>query len=292
MLLMSFIRLAERPVERAIAHLADLTGIPKPKRKIKLGTTARAVLLIPEFIFIGIVCWPQIKLFSDSLADGGYFYVLFVFLVFLMLAFLQGFLPVFQKHNRGGALLAMNLSVTFSFLYLSTLAYAYHIYPYLPSSRGGGDYSADPRVCLLTFNSDAITSIPDSLIENRSLQSKPLTLLEESPTLVFVTPECTFTERARWRRVGVENKPKVIYTIQRDAITTISFQDFTTGPAPSPTPYPRALTPPVPVPAATPTPALSPSSLQSPVPTTTPSADAIRSSGVHKRKPSARTRHQ
>ena len=178
---MALVRAVERPIE---------SWIGRP-----FGLVARAVLLFVEYIAIVIICSSPIQVFLTCVRDGGYFYLLFVGLAFVMLFFLQWFLPKFAKYKRVGALFAMNLSISLSFLYLSTLAYAYHMYPYLPTNRGGGDYSADPRVCILTFGSESIGSIPADLVEADSLQSLPLTVLEDTSDAMFVTLEHSQSER-------------------------------------------------------------------------------------------------
>jgi hypothetical protein len=220
---MSIIRLIEGPFVSFVLQSFKVTN-----EQFAFG--ARAILLIPEYVAISVICAAPIKLFGDSLRDGGYFYLLFVLLVVLMLAFLQHFLPVFAKYRRAGALCAMNLSVTFSFLYLSIIAYAYHIYPYLPVTRGGGDYSADPKVSFLTFAREWVPAIPEEILQKNSLQSKPVTVLEDTADAVFVTLEHEQKEREKWRLVGMENKPPVIYALKKDAVVNITYQDRKIGP--------------------------------------------------------------
>jgi hypothetical protein len=146
---------------------------------------------LPEYIAIYFICRSPIELFFDAFWDGGYFYTIFITLIIALLGLLWVNFATFSKHKCGGALLAINLSITFSFIYLSILSYAYHIYPYIPTSRGGGDYSADERTSFVTFKNESVSSVPKELVREGELQSNPLTILEDTPSEIFVTLECT-----------------------------------------------------------------------------------------------------
>ncbi|MEY2511031.1 MAG: hypothetical protein QOE26_1794 [Verrucomicrobiota bacterium] len=287
--LMAFIRVVEKPLAFLIMRFrADSSETASLDAWILKGPKiARTVLLIPECIAIWIICKSQIVLFGVSVLDGGYFYLIFAFLVLLMLAFLVGSLPVFRRYQRAGALFAMNLSVTFSFLYLFILSYAYHVYPYLPVTRGGGDYSADTRVSFLTFTNDSAPSIPEELLERDSLRSKEVTILEDSADTVFVTLEHTEDERKRWRLVGIENKPRVIYSVKKDSVVNIVYHDSER--VQPPRPLPRVIResplpmPPV-TPTSTPTVPAAPVIAPAPSPTATPGDHVVHKTNRRRHK--------
>lgn len=104
--------------------------------------------------------------------------------------------------------------------------FAYHIYPYVPAERGGGDYTTQ-RPTILTFDPQLMDSIPD-LLKNPSgkPESKKAVVLDETESTIFVAiPKATNTagvvsEIADWRKNTLDTRPQQIFAVKRDAVVS------------------------------------------------------------------------
>lgn len=108
--------------------------------------------------------------------------------------------------------------------YLSVLAFAYLIYPFIPVTKGGGDYVGAPTAQLCFQETNAKFLLPELLAnstpgENDCVKSKPVQIIEESATSVFVAFPDDAGGPGEWRR---GNKPTV-FEIRRDKIGSITF---------------------------------------------------------------------
>jgi hypothetical protein len=130
--------------------------------------------------------------------------------------------------------------------YLSVLVFAHRVYPFIPLSRGGGDYSEGGALSVFTFDSHFSDSIPEALVGSYhpslsvsgtaqpnsqipTIQSKPVVILSESTELYFVLlPDQPYDssevikQLQKFRMIGPENKPKTVYAIKRDTVTAIT----------------------------------------------------------------------
>ena len=109
--------------------------------------------------------------------------------------------------------------------YISILAFAYTIYPYIPSRKGGGDYTGNDKV-RVEFNSytDAyglrLIEIPRDLQDKNA--SNALILLDESSEFIFLADKQDGGGAAKWR--AGEGRP-TIYEVHRSAISCIISHD-------------------------------------------------------------------
>ncbi len=111
-----------------------------------------------------------------------------------------------------------------SIYYVNVLAFAYTVFPYIPTTRGGGDYTVGPRVVLGLKASQSLPIPTRKLISCRSnlgSRTVPLVLVEESTDMVFVADPTDAIAPAVWR--GIEQpKPQVI-GFRRDQLNNIHY---------------------------------------------------------------------
>jgi hypothetical protein len=105
--------------------------------------------------------------------------------------------------------------------YLSVLAFALRIYPYIPATKGGGDYVGAPNVVLCFQGANEKLELSDlvATTQNDCIRSKELQIIEESATSVFVADPNEAGGPLSWRT----GKKPVVYEIRRDKIGSITY---------------------------------------------------------------------
>jgi hypothetical protein len=112
--------------------------------------------------------------------------------------------------------------ITIPLFYISIIAFALTVYPYIPYEKGGGDYTKESPV-YITFNTNAITRSGISIVLPQNLLnenvSNQLILLDENDSFVYVAGTNNKDGGpASWRN-GV-GKP-MVYEVSREAISCI-----------------------------------------------------------------------
>ena len=106
--------------------------------------------------------------------------------------------------------------------YISILAFAHNIYPFIPYEKGGGDYSKGKTVSI-TFNTNATTTtgLPITVPTNVMIMnaSNYLLMLDENSSYYFFANTNDAHGPANWR-IG-RDKPN-IYQVCHEAITCIT----------------------------------------------------------------------
>jgi len=107
------------------------------------------------------------------------------------------------------------------FYYLAVLSFAFTVYPYIPVSRGGGDYDASPEVALY-FSDDAGTQIPPDLLDHSQqtdhVKSLPVIIIFVGDNSIYVAQKRDKNGPKDWRRR--DNWPHV-YEVNKRAIVAI-----------------------------------------------------------------------
>jgi hypothetical protein len=178
---------------------------------------------------IGIVIgldWYALDGFLRSLWDifwnGGIYFFLFL----LTAAFMAERVRVRGKQYPDVrikfALEVIGACLIVATYYLSVIAFTVRIYPYIPVTKGGGDYVGAPNVVMCFQGNNEKLAVP-VLVGNTSndcIQSKELQIIEETATSIFVADPNDAGGPEKWR-VGT-NKP-VVYEIRRDKVGNITF---------------------------------------------------------------------
>lgn len=153
---------------------------------------------------------------------GGKYFLIFLFLIPVILDRTRIRLTEIQSRNARAVLRLIAFCLVFALYYLSVLAFALRLYPYIPVIKGGGDYYNTPNVVLCFQEGNAKLASPDlSAIPQGTapcLPSKPLQIIEETSTSIFVA-DPTDGGPAAWR---IGKKP-IVFEIRRDRIASITY---------------------------------------------------------------------
>jgi hypothetical protein len=237
-----FVSIVCTPITMIVIREWETSGPSKrPSRK---SAIARWIVLL---VLVGINIWVlrrDFDLLLEITLGGGWLHITLISVVGLLVYWLE------KHRERSNAELAVSFCLIATFAYLSILIFAYRVYPYIPVQRAGGDFSRRPRISRITFKSEMLKSIPEALLQPNlelitdpdlldatTTVSKPLVVISESPTTLVVTvPEsidparndpsgpviALQAELQQWRKIGPDNKPKEIFTLNREAVVTIS----------------------------------------------------------------------
>lgn len=219
-----YLRQAEDWLE-AWVRKSGLTRFFKPLRQFTVG--ARWLMCLPMFgIFIYLFKGMLPFLFSEVLWEGGYFYVGFSALCGHLVWRILQRRADYQSVKLQITFLARVTCIVLVLGYLAVVTYAYRIYPFIPVHRGGGDFTTEAW-SVITFNDHSVAQVPQELLsdsaQTASTHSKSLVVLRETPSTLYVATPHDATEVAAWRRTGRENKPTVVYALNRSMILSISY---------------------------------------------------------------------
>jgi hypothetical protein len=92
------------------------------------------------------------------------------------------------------------------FYLLSVLSFSLWVYPFIPSQRGGGDYT-ESRRAVLYFTQEAAGFLPADIADGK--KTVPLVILEETPQLIFVADPTKDGGPERWREEPVPRVPVI-----------------------------------------------------------------------------------
>jgi hypothetical protein len=162
-----------------------------------------------------------LKLLWHILLDGGW-----IFFAFLLTgAFLAERTRVRSKQFSGFraklTLKVLSGGLIIATFYLSVLAFALRIYPYIPVPKGGGDYVGSPNVVLCFQGANEKLALPELVgtTQNDCIRSKELQIIEESATSIFVADPNDAGGPQSWRT----GKKPMVYEIRRDKVGTITY---------------------------------------------------------------------
>ncbi len=154
---------------------------------------------------------------------GSVYFVCFM-LVILFFGFRSTYrLKQIDNHNHQTFLLISTSAVIITLFYLSILCFSRFVFPYIPESRGGGDYTSKSPV-EITFPTNSLAfgnvrgTIPEELISE--IDARHTIILDQNSTFIFLAKTNDNGGPSSWRTEGT--RPKV-FEIRRDAILNISY---------------------------------------------------------------------
>ena len=218
----------QRRTNRRIGRLMNILKLTDESCR-RLWSTLRWILLGFSCVLTIIVFWsvgniPNTWLIvGEMLTEGGWVHYALLFLAALMLFRIQKSAEKYANLNLKSTVSAIGFTIAGVLSYLSIMWFAYRVYPYIPAGRGGGDFTAE-KPSIITFESKYIDSIPKAMRNEKpdEYRSKPVLILHESGSMVYATLQ---TDAAKWRMSGRINKPSVIYSIKKDAVVAIQFDN-------------------------------------------------------------------
>jgi hypothetical protein len=126
----------------------------------------------------------------------------------------------------------LNLCVCLALTCVAIVNFAYRIYSYIPEEKGGGDFTTG-ATSIISFDDKFSNSLPHFLIDS-NLQSKAVMVLNKDDHEILVaipfTETLTVSNQSRtitngpfqWRGPGFGNKPRLIFSIKREAVVAVS----------------------------------------------------------------------
>ena len=196
-----------------LAKLIKEEHLPNFNRVTRWILCAVVVLVLDYYCFRNMadrlreILWPR-----------GINYLLFVMSIALLVYRIR--LRIVEYGERRGrvAVWTMGWCVLGLLYFLTILTFAYAIYPNIPASRGGGDFTDAPNV-VLYYRDAAIKRVPTDI--NHGGSSQPLVLIEESERwLVLADPKDAGGPTA-WR-IGLY-RPQ-IFSVNREDVATFVYQ--------------------------------------------------------------------
>lgn len=181
------------------------------------------------FLCVVIICWLDwyalgggiLRLLWEIFWGGGKYFFLFL----LTAAFLAERTRVrskqFSDYRAKLTIKVLGGCLIIATCYLSVLAFALRIYPYIPVTKGGGDYVGAPNVVLCFQGANEKLALPELVgtTQNDCIRSKELQIIEESATSIFVADPNEVGGPQSWRT----GKKPVVYEIRRDKVGTITY---------------------------------------------------------------------
>lgn len=144
--------------------------------------------------------------------------VCFAFVGLMILIFSYGWrlihrLPQATIKGQQLDLLVSNGCIIGSFVFLAIVTFSHSIYPYIPASKGGGNFTDETPIHII-FKPDFTESAPKEV--GVAEQGNHLILLEESSGFVFVADKTAVGGTTNW-----QNDRPPVYEIRLDTIMTI-----------------------------------------------------------------------
>jgi hypothetical protein len=165
----------------------------------------------------------MLGMIGDCLYHGGYSFFFFSVLVFFIAHRLSTWSRRMPDANARFAWWAAGACILAATYYLSIISFAYHVYPYIPADKGGGDYT---EATLVTIHFQRDAAVPVKMLELSgvasadSKQSKPVIIIEETPTSVYVADPKDAGGPYFWRR----GSTPTILQITRSDIATVEYE--------------------------------------------------------------------
>jgi len=147
---------------------------------------------------------------------GGYVFLVLVFLILWLFGRLALKSAAFSDTKLRAAFWASGFSLIVATFYICILSFSYSVYPYIPAERGGGSYVDSSSVVLTFQGSPAV--LPAGLLESGS-RSKPLLIIEESGSAIYVADPSDSGGPVEWRRGA---KPRIT-AIRREIVNSIEY---------------------------------------------------------------------
>ncbi|MBF0548813.1 MAG: hypothetical protein HQM08_30610 [Candidatus Riflebacteria bacterium] len=148
-------------------------------------------------------------------------YKSFVLISFIVITFFLGFIPWrVSGHAFQYKLLKDKISLwlfggclIIPLFYLMVLAFSYSIFPYIPATRGGGDYSQLPNVVFQIKSKDFKNELNEKYFSvsssSQHLLTVPVILIDETSSFFYIADPNENGGAENWRK-NSDSKPEII----------------------------------------------------------------------------------
>jgi hypothetical protein len=167
----------------------------------------------------------KVMFWREGGPTGAFGFVLFMLLIALYVFFAA------QRFRRPNSSLTSRMALTFSCVcvvgtlsYMSVLTFAYAIYPYIPSSRGGGEFIDSVRIKLVPKKDDT-PQLPDDIRALILSDQSPFIILDQNSDLIFVASSEDSGGPIAWRTPNDKNEVRrpTVYEIRRSALISVIY---------------------------------------------------------------------
>lgn len=229
---LAFILALERIVEKITGRKpesdADLSSASQT-----LSVSLRWILML---VVVGLDVWLMLD-FRDVVTGCSPLlvttYIVFSMILGLMISTIMAYEKRQEMHEgRKRAIAVLAASIIGPFFYLVILSFSYGVYQNIPSTRGGGDYTAAPKV-VVTFKSAQIATHDDAHyfepIERKT--TIPLVVIEETGWAYFLADPNEAGGPAEWKQIG-GRKPQILI-VNKSEVTKIHSESRNPGRKPT-----------------------------------------------------------
>lgn len=201
-----------------------------------MGSKVDRIVDFFRYLLVFILLCFDIKLFIPlyrtlgvMMIGGGWHFLAFTALAYT-LAWVIAVIPlasrqIVQKYSDSTAQLArtaVHACVFGGLYYLCLVSFSIWVYPYIPASRGGGDYQGTPLTTI--FFRPSYSALPPGILDKSQLPeltSKPLILIEQTATSIYVVdPNDSKAKKPEdWRDIR-NPRPQVI-GLRREGVQSL-----------------------------------------------------------------------
>lgn len=188
------------------------------------GNWARWILcLVVVTVLDGYTLLGLFRLLWDIIRNGGGYFFVFLLLALLLVERTRVRTRELTDWRQRAALKIVAGCLLIAIYYLSVLAFALRIYPYIPVTKGGGDYVNAPTAVLCFQGNNEKLAVPDLVgsTSNNCISSKELQIIEETTSSIFVADPAAAGGPQAW----IIGKKPVVYEIRRDKVGSITYMN-------------------------------------------------------------------
>ncbi len=198
-----------------------------PSADSELSPTSQSFAVGARWILVLIVVVLDVWYFIDlkSTVSGVQPAFILTYIGFsIFLVAMVSTVAIYEKRQiedgRRRAIDALAASIIAPFFYLVVLAFTYGVFQNIPATRGGGDYTASPRVVLTFKSSQSISPANEKYFEKGNTQTTVrLILIEETSWAFFLADPQDAGGPSEWKSIG-GRKPE-IFIVNKSEVTRL-----------------------------------------------------------------------
>jgi hypothetical protein len=200
-------------IERLIERVLDKT----PQSDADISTPSHTWIVNSRWVLMVIVAgldvWYIVSFTGTVKAASpwlGLTYVVFSLVLGVMLSTVAIYGRRQPHEGRKRAITVLAVSIILPFCYLVVLAFSYGVYQNIPATRGGGNFSASPKVVITFKDAQKPSSFDLKYFATNSVQvTIPLILIEETGWAFFLADPDEGGGPSEWKYIG-GRKPQIL----------------------------------------------------------------------------------
>ncbi|VAW80953.1 hypothetical protein MNBD_GAMMA13-1900 [hydrothermal vent metagenome] len=158
----------------------------------------------------------------EMIIPRGLYFLLFILIIGYSIFRVKLRAKEYTSASRKTALWVLFMCILFPIYYLMILSFAYGVYPYIPASRGGGDYEGSPLVSIVVDDKLRTALNGTKLYASADLEKLKYVFIGETESEVYLANPCDAGGPAEWRR---RNRPNIL-SIQKRYLKSVIFHSL------------------------------------------------------------------